>query len=331
MRKKYLSTLLGMGICLYHFSCAAALTWTSSNGQHHFEGEFVSLAGEALSLKGENEKEITVPLSSLNPESRAQGIALAAGIRTVKGQFLWYHETPAYRIALYSGTSFGVIQFLENGKGILFPPIKLSIMHQEVKGKDYFYKSFKEMAAPVSHEGNRVLWRCSFINGNEAECQIDLDTNGVTLDYRLIVKNKSAPNLQIGVAASLPEVLTYDKEKEKYRGTASASDISYKQIETALKDYSLAYRGYGDRTSERFSFSDTKSGSVNSREIITYKGPFSRKSIEFTGATDKNVGALGMWFYEGGKAIFTGSSVKFFYPKLPTGKMPEAQFKISFK
>lgn len=133
--------------------------WTSLNGQHQFEGAFVSLLGEDLTLKGADEKEVTVPLTSLNEESRARGLALASGAIRLRDGFLWYYETPAYRLALFKGNTVAVIQFLDQGKAIVFPPIKLEMVHHEVNGTEFLYKGFTEMAAPLAdYEGGRRVF-----------------------------------------------------------------------------------------------------------------------------------------------------------------------------
>jgi hypothetical protein len=307
---------------------AQSQTWRSLGG-HTFEGEIVKVEDNAVTLKGADGREVTVPLNSLDEESRARAkpaATPAAGNR--KPAVLFRHETPQYRFTLSASGKPLELVFLDAGRPVNLDPFVLEVINHEIQEKTYKYIGFREMESPLKQEKDRLTWRGRFSNNTVVEIVFDLNPEGVDFSYSMELPSESLPRTAHRLNLIVPPLLKNEIGTRLFKGVAAPQGVPFEGLESVLKDYKFKHVPQNGK-SRNIPYFELQKGSLIGGQSLSLSGPFSRKSIQFTGPAE-TLGRLDLWFYEG-KALYEGYGIRFNNQEDAPAGSPPAVYSIFFK
>ena len=330
--------------CLRFFCCvclpllplaglAQQQTWRSADGQHSFQGEFVRLHNEVVTLRGTDGVEIQVPLVRLDSESqtRARAARLSPEQRR---NLLLLHETPHYRVTFHNERNLMRFQQLENGNETPHPIVRLDLQHFETVNQIREFHQFVRMDAPLRQEGTTVIWRGRMANDVIFEFEFELGDNGVEFGYRREVPaSLRDANLNQWIYFRLPAWLTWNEDTRKLHGPLAPQGISREEIPAMFKDFVFRRRGHDNRRLQNLDFTEVYAASagMGRQSFIEIRGPFSQNGLEFSSPRREEEGSLGFWFYEGGRPAYMGFTITTRYPGGPDPRRIPGRFGIHSK
>jgi hypothetical protein len=305
-------------------------TWRSADGQHSFQGEFVRLHNEVVTLRGGDGVEIQVPMIRLDEESRAR--AQAARLSPEQRQrLLLLHETPHYRLTLHSHNTLMRLQLLENGNEVKHPILELRAYNFEVHDRRRVSRSFQAMESPLKREGNTVTWRGRMANNVVVEFVFELGNEGVEFGYRREVPKSLNEDVGLWVTTHIPAWLQWNEETRLMHGILAPEGVNHEQIPALFEDFGVQYRDHDSRRLQRLSFVEPYSSGPGNLSFIRVDGPFSRKSLEFSGPRREDQGSMRLQFYEGGRPFSMGMRIRNGYPGGPSQDPSPGMFGIHFR
>jgi hypothetical protein len=322
--------LIVCSVLLMFHSPARQQTWRSADGLHSFQGEFVRLSRNTVTLRGADGVEIEVPLARLDEESQTRARS-ANLLPEQRRNLLFLHETDRYRLTLHSDNNLMRFQLLEDGQEVVHPVIQLQLRNFVMQGGRRVMHGFRTMEAPPSRDGNTVTWRARMQNEVVVEIEIELGDEGVEIGYRRVLPGGFRGDAGIWVTVHVPGWLDWNEETRRLHGPMAPDGITHEQIPEFFRDFRVQHRTHENRRLQDLSFIDTYNDHIFGLSFLRLSGPYSSRSVEITGPRRQEQGHMVLLFYEGGRPLYTRTRVGLTYPEGPDHTRIPGRFGLHFR
>ncbi|WFB36246.1 hypothetical protein P3T73_00525 [Kiritimatiellota bacterium B12222] len=298
-------SILLLCFCLLHPLFGQELqTWSSTNG-HTFQGSFVSLENQVITLRGDDGRNVSVPLSALDTESQVQGRKAQA--EAMANAPVFTHQNRYLRFSLSPKTQWLQVEFLQGSTVLNQQSYDVSIRFAEIRANnDWHETGVKELYGKIEKNRDSVVMRLLMDNGVVLKFVVDLnDKAELSYEFEVGVVPEGLPQLDFRTAMNFPKLLSYNMETESYVGALSSSGIPFDGLERFFEGYEVLVEPREGKGSKVL-YSEKQTDEYRAK-AFTVKIP-GKKSLKIEAPKSEAEGSMYIWFYNG-KAAFEGYNI----------------------
>ncbi|WFB35253.1 hypothetical protein P3T73_13895 [Kiritimatiellota bacterium B12222] len=281
---------------------AEVQVWKSTNG-HEFEGEFLELGPQGVSLLGGDGKTVTVPMAALDAASQAQ--AEQAYQEALKYQPVFTHKNRHLRFSLYANASCLVVDYFVPGNPESPFSYTLDLNAAEVESpKKRTTLKVTGLAGELEVKRSEVVMNLLMDNGAVISLAVDVNNRA---DLQLSHTVSSVPEgrapVYANVSLNIDPLITYDKKKMIYVGEKVTPETVYADMLSIFDGYEIKYESFYGNESVRMPYGEglTKGFLALSCEVILPGKP----TLSIDAPEDRQNGLIQLDFY-GGKLLPQG-------------------------
>ncbi len=305
------SIVILFALCLQILHAQSLQNWSSQNG-HSFKGTFISKDAQSVTLRGEDGKEVTVPLAALDDKS--QKLAEKEHQYALKNAPAFTHKNRYLQFSLYPKTNFLEVEFLQGTQIVNNETYTVSLTLAEIRPPNKWTGiHIKEMVGKPEKGRSDVSMRLMMENGVILKFTVAVDDKD-ELSYEFEAEEipDGLPKLSLRTGISFPKLLAYDIKTESYKGPLSSTGVLFKDLPTILDGYEIHVDKRDSKTQKVPYYEKQTKGYGAGGFTVVAPG---KKDFIFDGPKSGEDGSLYIWFYSGkepfqGYSIRAGSSAK---------------------
>lgn len=238
--------LILFALCFQLLHAQPIPTWSSSNG-HSFQGTFVSMGAQSVTLRGTDGNKVTVPLVALNETSQEQ--ARKAHQIAVKNAPIYTHKNNFLRFSLYAKRMCLHIEFLDGNTLLNNEIYEVRLLLEEVvKNEPRKWIEIKEILGEPEVGRRDVTMRLLMENGVKIAFTVEVnDKNQVTYSVKTEEIPDGLPPLSLCTGVHFPKLLNYDMETKSYKGALSKEGVNFADLPKFFEGYEIQVEDYNSK------------------------------------------------------------------------------------
>ncbi|MDF3129591.1 hypothetical protein P0Y35_10335 [Kiritimatiellaeota bacterium B1221] len=279
-------------------------TWRSKNG-HSFQGTFIQLQNQQVTLHGSDGRVVTVPIDALDTESQVQARRTQSAL--TKDAPVFTHQNRHLRFSLYPDRTWLTLEFLAGPQVVINEKYNLNIRFAEIRdGNNWRDMKVKEVYGKIEKTRNEVIFRLLMENDVVLKYTVDLDDKDeLTYEFEAEIIPDGLPKLDFRSELSFPKLLSYNPDSQLYLGALSSEGVKFDHLKSFLDGYEIWVTDpEGKRSKIQYHEKQTQE---YRGKAFTIKNP-RKKSLKIEAPKSAAGGSMYIWFYDG-KAPFEGFNI----------------------
>ncbi len=299
-------------------------TWRSQNG-HSFQGTFIRLENQQVTLKGSDGKEVTVPIGALDTASQVQARRNQAA--AVKDGPVFTHKNRYLRFSLYPDRTWLTLEFLQGSQVVNNQKYNLNIRFAEIRAQnDWQDMKVKEVYGNIEKTRDKVIFRLLMENGVVLKFTVDLDDKDeLTYEFEAETIPPGLPKLDFRCELNFPKLLSYNSDSQLYQGALSSEGVKFENLKSFFNGYEILVTDLQGEGSKIYYYE--KQTREYRGKSFTVKNP-RMKSLKVEAPKSAEAGSMYIWFYNGA-APFEGFNILAHSPE--RNNLGAGPFSISIK